>query len=279
MKNRSGFTLIELLVVIAIIAILAAILFPVFAQAREKARSITCLSNLKQIGTGVIMYVQDYDETYMPGMAIVTDTGLQGSWENLVFPYIKNGTMAANADNVRGGVFNCPSAAADWQNFHYGVHADVMPDNRYEISPVTAMSVIEAPADKILILEKGANQGNGSYYCFTPYEWDWNSQNSFPSGYQHGAGTYDESKDTGDNSLRAGMGDCDDPGANESTSSSFPWPGCGMYPRYRHAKMVNVSFMDGHAKAMPRGSIKWYKNIFLPTGKSVKYIADGWYPY
>src|SRR5438128_2166045 len=62
--KRAGFTLIELLVVIAIIAILAAILFPVFAQAREKARQATCLSNFKQIGLGVMMYVQDWDETY-----------------------------------------------------------------------------------------------------------------------------------------------------------------------------------------------------------------------
>ena len=62
MRNRRGFTLIELLVVIAIIAILAAILFPVFAQAREKARQTTCLSNMKQMGTAIMMYVQDYDE-------------------------------------------------------------------------------------------------------------------------------------------------------------------------------------------------------------------------
>ena len=62
--EASGFTLIELLVVIAIIAILAAILFPVFAQAREAARKTTCLSNMKQIGPAMMMYIQDYDETY-----------------------------------------------------------------------------------------------------------------------------------------------------------------------------------------------------------------------
>lgn len=62
--RKQGFTLIELLVVIAIIAILAAILFPVFARARENARKSSCQSNLKQIGTGLMMYVQDYDETF-----------------------------------------------------------------------------------------------------------------------------------------------------------------------------------------------------------------------
>jgi prepilin-type N-terminal cleavage/methylation domain-containing protein len=79
-RNRAGFTLIELLVVIAIIAILAAILFPVFAQAREKARQTSCLSNLKQWGTAVLMYVQDYDET-LP-LAWGADPGLNGGLPN-----------------------------------------------------------------------------------------------------------------------------------------------------------------------------------------------------
>jgi prepilin-type N-terminal cleavage/methylation domain-containing protein/prepilin-type processing-associated H-X9-DG protein len=83
--KRNGFTLIELLVVIAIIAILAAILFPVFAQAREKARGIACLSNLKQAGLAYAMYTQDYDET-TPLQRSPTD----GYWYFLIQPYVKN---------------------------------------------------------------------------------------------------------------------------------------------------------------------------------------------
>src|SRR5262252_1239896 len=96
-SKRSGFTLIELLVVIAIIAILAAILFPVFAQAREKARAISCLSNVKEIGLGMLMYVQDYDEKYPYNQYYLpaTDTAPQTriTWADMIFPYIKNGEL------------------------------------------------------------------------------------------------------------------------------------------------------------------------------------------
>src|SRR4026207_363252 len=91
-RLRTGFTLIELLVVIAIIAILAAILFPVFAQAREKARQSGCLSNLKQLGTAVLMYTQDYDENLPNNYAGKKDTNLWSdlSGSGLMDPYLKN---------------------------------------------------------------------------------------------------------------------------------------------------------------------------------------------
>ncbi len=99
--RRGAFTLIELLVVIAIIAILAAILFPVFAQAREKARSISCLSNLKQLGTASIMYAQDYDEMVLPHcIRDFSDPSgpVYSYWFEEAMPYVKNAQ-----------VFVCPS--------------------------------------------------------------------------------------------------------------------------------------------------------------------------
>src|SRR5438132_13324872 len=106
MKKRRGFTLIELLVVIAIIAILAAILFPVFAQARDKARQTTCVSNAKQIALALMQYQQDYDERFVPtrftipGPAQgVCDGGTRiQPWSETIQPYVKN-----------EGVVQCPS--------------------------------------------------------------------------------------------------------------------------------------------------------------------------
>jgi prepilin-type N-terminal cleavage/methylation domain-containing protein/prepilin-type processing-associated H-X9-DG protein len=130
-KRFSGaFTLIELLVVIAIIAILAAILFPVFAQAREKARSISCLSNTKQIGTAQMMYSQDYDEEIVPwwqrnypqGGTTPSAPFVDRVWCALLNPYIKSTRNMSRFSTELGGEFNdgvrakgmlmCPSWSA-----------------------------------------------------------------------------------------------------------------------------------------------------------------------
>ena len=109
MRQRTGFTLIELLVVIAIIAILAAILFPVFAQAREKARQTACMSNMKQVGLGLQMYAQDYDETLPPSPGSLANFGNPDVYSRSpnflgsLLPYTKN-----------TGVFFCPGVSPDY---------------------------------------------------------------------------------------------------------------------------------------------------------------------
>ncbi len=102
--SASGFTLIELLVVIAMIALLAAILFPVFAQAREKARQTACLSNMNQVGKACLMYSQDYDEMIVP-QEVAFGKGVV-AWPSLLYPYI----ITAHS-NASRSVFSCPSAA------------------------------------------------------------------------------------------------------------------------------------------------------------------------
>lgn len=155
--DRRGFTLIELLVVIAIIAILAAILFPVFASAREKARQATCASNLKQLGLAVIQYVQDYDEFYPQGDIYVTDSSgtacmtqleseypsyllfndvfnysPQPMWMGYIYPYVKS-----------TGVYYCPDGpsvidGSYWANrpasetFGYAVNTNVLEQSLWQ---------------------------------------------------------------------------------------------------------------------------------------------------
>ncbi|MDR3707066.1 MAG: DUF1559 domain-containing protein [Capsulimonadaceae bacterium] len=113
--KRLGFTLIELLVVIAIITILAAILFPVFATAREKARQTSCASNLKQLGLAVVQYIQDYDED-LPSPSVATTTSYSSTgqwtcgmgWAGLLYPYVKS-----------RGVYTCPSDSTSLPNSNY----------------------------------------------------------------------------------------------------------------------------------------------------------------
>ena len=146
---RKGFTLIELLVVIAIIAILAAILFPVFAKAREKARQSSCLSNAKQIALAGIQYAQDYDETMVPSY-----DGVARTWCQLVEPYMKN-TQIFRCPSNGSKVYqnsSSPSYGWNWRYLTY-YHSGGSGYGRGGI-PIARITM---PAETIMAGDSGAN--------------------------------------------------------------------------------------------------------------------------
>jgi prepilin-type N-terminal cleavage/methylation domain-containing protein len=193
--RRKGFTLIELLVVIAIIAILAAILFPVFSKAREKARQISCLSNTRQLSLGLLMYVDDYDETLPPcAYSTVPGSNTIVYWTDMVNPYVKNGRVDI-----------CPSDNLDTIT-SYGLNemafVDISdPDN---VNPLANLAVFQTPASTVMLGELGIDD-NG---------------NATVNAYK----------------LQAPDQDLDD--------------GSEARPAARHLGFTNLSFMDGHEKAM-----------------------------
>lgn len=139
MKARRGFTLIELLVVIAIIAILAAILFPVFAQAREKARGAMCQSNCRQLTNAALMYAQDYDETFF------------GYWAGidrkvLLYPYTKSGQSNAQLDSNQ--VWFCPSVKNRATQASYGFSSSLN---------FVTLATIQQPTDTVTVCDAGLN--------------------------------------------------------------------------------------------------------------------------
>ena len=180
LHKRIGFTLIELLVVIAIIAILAAILFPVFAKVREKARQISCASNEKQIGVAFLAYEQDYDETLPPAsyndiVQVTPATPVPTAWMYLVDPYIASGiTESASADAGRGySVFVCP----DWsvtdvtqpgkspsESHSYAANANIMPSwitatgQTPSTNPPTSIASIQGPSQLVLVTEASTSR-------------------------------------------------------------------------------------------------------------------------
>jgi prepilin-type N-terminal cleavage/methylation domain-containing protein/prepilin-type processing-associated H-X9-DG protein len=186
--RQRGFTLIELLVVIAIIAILAAILFPVFAQAREMARQTMCLSNVRQLGMGYMLYAQDNDETLFQTVTERTapDTTLAEatlySYQPKIAPYVKN-----------TGIFKCPSAlpwpppvAGAWYDSDYGNNhneenlptaqeqAWYIANPDFGFNETTPLSTFAEPANFILIGDAGRTDGTPSRGGMYPQPWSFN---------------------------------------------------------------------------------------------------------
>ncbi|MCE5240846.1 DUF1559 domain-containing protein [bacterium] len=152
---RKGFTLIELLVVIAIIAILAAILFPVFARAREKARQTNCVANVRQLGTALQMYTDDYDETlprFNFGAIMVGGSPQNQTWARVIKPYVKNNQLyVCPSKKTNGWLFESDSDTV-WAPCGYGVNdAYVFPGVGYS---VVSLSQVGDPASTISLSER-----------------------------------------------------------------------------------------------------------------------------
>jgi len=207
--KRRGFTLMELLVTVAIISLLAAILFPVFARARENARRASCMSNLKQIGLGIMMYVQDYDETYPPYREATSQTPpfpayQSGNWEwqHIIYSYTKNTQL-----------YHCPDGNSTYPAGDYGSYGA----NYYALhNGAVKMAAVTSPSTLYVIMDSGRTYIDPSYA-------------KAPSGafYLPGGGLFITPDQSG--SVAAGFYQSD-------------------YANGRHFDGINVVFGDGHVK-------------------------------
>ena len=228
-KNaRRGFTLIELLVVIAIIAILAAILFPVFARARENARRSSCQSNLKQIGLGLIQYAQDYDERNVPLFS-----GLQGTvsangaipWPQVIQPYLKSTQIFQCPSDTNNAGFNgngnsgwsSGMTASGLTNFHssYMYNNNIGNLSGGLTTPLAAsLASIESPASTLAVFDGGTDPSSSG----NPKDWTQKTGGPFMSDAAH--------------TLNLASGQ----------------PSFGA-PHARHLETSNFLYADGHVKS------------------------------
>jgi prepilin-type N-terminal cleavage/methylation domain-containing protein/prepilin-type processing-associated H-X9-DG protein len=254
-KSRRAFTLIELLVVIAIIAILAAILFPVFAQAREKARATSCLSNQKQIGLGIMMYSQDYDENYplfCAGFGVAariqnpldpaagaagTSAGRRNMWQAQIYPYLKN-----------WDIYSCPSdtptstdkvlkfhTLSYGYNYGYLSKLEVTQDPGDATAPTQwfsgkSQAAVSRPSDIVMIIDTG---GRAAFTAASTLGSMINPPDAWPSTeYFYGPDTVGWGTNCGNYFKGTG-------GAKWANTGGAAW---------RHSEGFNVTYADGHAK-------------------------------
>jgi len=226
MRHGRGFTLIELLVVIAIIAILAAILFPVFAQAREKARQSTCASNVNQLGKAILMYASDHDEVLVPSRIVPrNDPNNPGTriWNELVAPYVKNVDVYFCPNGRKpDGTFVPSWATRSWPSIGYNAHISGwywvgggLPGDSDETLITPNRAMIKKPAQFVLLAD---------------------SPNGAPDTPCRGYLT--------DNNWYGGCSG--EPGATFRRQDITSYRGIGLMPR--HSGGVNLGFSDGHTK-------------------------------
>lgn len=238
-RKTSAFTLIELLVVIAIISILAAILFPVFAQAREKARQSSCASNQKQIGLAILQYNQDYDELYPMGFYNASASGTPVSWPAMIQPYAKNTQ-----------IFQCPSETDDY-GMTPGTFTPATPNgfvttyaynyylggnNNTANSMTKSLAELGKAAETVMMVDGAADART---YPLEPKRWKARNSGtasvSETSGPNTGTARPTTAKRTAWLLAHAG-------------STTMPFADYGA-PVARHAEMTNVLWADGHVKS------------------------------
>jgi len=233
--RKSGFTLIELLVVIAIIAILAAILFPVFAQARAKARQAVCLSNLKQMGLAAMSYSQDYDETMPTGYWNVPPSSTYVYWFDIIMPYVSGPHADVATLNTCPNAFKTgPSVMAYSINARVGGDSD---DSWFNYKTACTLAQMTHPTTTILFGDANQIPGYG-YNPLTLFRVNPGSVNGGPW-----------------NAYQAAANDRDWDSIDNDTNVDFTSPG---QVRYRHNGGANMAFSDGHAKWVKRGSLTIY---------------------
>lgn len=274
MKSRNGFTLIELLVVIAIIAILAAILFPVFAKVREKARQISCLSNLKQIALSSMQYSQDYDDQFVPSQNSV------GWWGALIAPYAQTGAVNSDKSSGSASMFNCPSDTVSSAS-SYALNGFLTEDpTQSPASLGLATGAVNEPSEVFLAGDIGkiffgtptAPFNNG----FSPSDFirieNIDAATGSSACARTGTGVTDACVTYVKTYAATNFGD----GCNiEITCGGIPsWSWAEKAPDYRHVRtsggfgsgtggLANFVFVDGHAKGIVFGQARTYN--FIPN--------------
>jgi len=249
-----AFTLIELLVVIAIIAILAAILFPVFAKVREKARQTACLSNLKQLGLGFMQYMQDYDEQVTPAHW----NAAQG-WAGEISPYVKS-----------TGIFKCPddstTAPAPAVPVSYAMSTNI---SFQDSGASQGLSQLNAPASTILLFEVSGCRADVT----RPDEGTNNYSAAPPSGFISPSGIGVQ---------RAGFNLIDGKWGGFDGTSFYATGPLGNRPAAqvnngtaRHTDGANYLAIDGHAKFARPSQVSSGQNAIVPTDHQDQNTANG----
>ena len=267
--NRKAFTLIELLVVIAIIAILAAILFPVFAQAKAAAKKTQDLSNTKNQSTAVIMYGSDYDDVF-PRMwykgpaatGSVWGWNTPITWREAVMPYVKNGQASYNdgVNNIKlaeGGIWSTPNKPTG--RGVYGANNIIMPGacqwdgaagaNRCDQNDDgTATANAPFPSVSQTALDSPANIATTWTVGINP---DWNASGDAPfASWWWFGGAQWPPVFTGATSHE------------KYDADAVDWPTWAA-PRYRYTDGMNNAYGDGHAKFVKKGAFNWCKYVYV----------------